>query len=174
MSYCIILCGPPGAGKTSLAKALSKRGRFVHLDKDALEPHADTRDPEYRDHIRPRLYKQLAQLAESHLQAGDSVIIDAPFLHQFNEETGIGSFTSLLPPETEISIYWLQAGEDTLKQRIRERGEARDLVLQQTGLDIWYEEDQHLFEAPAGIAVISTEGRSAEQIAEAMIAPPDY
>lgn len=86
----LIVCGLPGTGKSTLAKAVAERTGFVHLASDVVRKElaglkpGDAR-PEsygegiYSEHFTERTYAELARRAEELLKRGRSVILDATF-----------------------------------------------------------------------------------------------
>jgi len=77
----VVLVGPPGAGKSHLARALAARHPFAHLDSDSLR-RAVFKRPAYTNAENLRLFKAYHELMGRLLRRGVSVICDATNLKE--------------------------------------------------------------------------------------------
>jgi predicted kinase len=80
-SQLIIISGLPGAGKTSLAKALHRQLDAIHLNTDMIRAELEKKgryDPQTKALIYEELRRRVAQI----LGHGKRVIIDATFYQQ--------------------------------------------------------------------------------------------
>lgn len=74
----IIVCGLPGTGKTTLARALAERFSAVHISSDLIRKEMMAR-PTYNPDEKARVYEELVERVASLLAGGDSVVADATF-----------------------------------------------------------------------------------------------
>jgi predicted kinase len=77
----VVLCGPPGAGKSHLARALAARHPFAHLDSDRLR-RALVNWPAYSPAESARLFAAYHEVMDRLLARGVSVICDATNLKE--------------------------------------------------------------------------------------------
>ena len=138
-----IVCGPPGAGKTTFATKLAADRGAVLLDSDQVAQRLvraglglagmdpDDRDsPAYKAAYREPVYETLWDLAVingRHLP----VVVAGPF----TRECGDVSWPEKIAARTgmPVEIWFMHCAEETRRQRIAARGEARDT----SKLDDW-------------------------------------
>jgi len=141
----ILFAGHAGTGKSTLAKKalpliVEKTGEdFFFLDKDtvygAYSAHVmelttqnpnDRDSPYYLENLRDWEYRGLLDIAKENLLLGVNVILVGPFSKEiqsgrmFNAE-GLG-----IPPQTSISIAWIDLEVNEAKARMQKRGDPRD------------------------------------------------
>lgn len=143
MNVLHIVCGPPGAGKTTFATKLVAEWGAVFLDSDQVAQRLvraglqlagmdpDDRDsPAYKVAYRDPVYETLWDLAVingRHL----SVVVAGPF----TRECGDASWPEKIAARTgmPVEIWFVHCAEEIRRQRIAARGEARDA----SKLDDW-------------------------------------
>ena len=74
----IIICGLPGSGKTTLAKALCKALPALHVSSDLMRKRLFPK-PAYSEAEKARVYSAMMLEAERALRAGKDVVADATF-----------------------------------------------------------------------------------------------
>lgn len=74
----IIVCGLPGSGKTTLARALARKYSAVHLSSDIVRKKI-VAAPTYSAEEKRRVYDEFAAHAERLLAKGKDVVADATF-----------------------------------------------------------------------------------------------
>lgn len=79
----IVFAGPPGTGKTSLARSVARELRAVYLDKDTIKDAAmtlgrDLKIERIAELAGPLSYELLVDLARDNLTLGHPVILDSP------------------------------------------------------------------------------------------------
>lgn len=90
MSRVIVICGPPGVGKTTLAQELSKKFKMASLHKDVIKEHlyalenGRTLDDSIR--IGKVAIFLLLDLAEDIIQNQTDIILESAFDHPKNIE----------------------------------------------------------------------------------------
>lgn len=120
MSYLILVCGLPGAGKTTLAKSLEHRSDAIRLSPDEwIEPLlSDKRDRAEMDRLRPAIEEIQWTLICRLLSTGASVIWEQGFWHK-DERLKFRSQASLLG--AKVVLHVLDLSVETLKKRISAR-----------------------------------------------------
>ncbi len=125
----ILVCGPPGAGKTTLAWALSARlgAPVVSSDvvrKALLGMKPTQRGPRglqqgiYRPEVTRRVYARLLSLASTILRAGRSVILDATYpLRAWRAEAS----RLARDEKTAFVIVECRADASTVARRLKKR-----------------------------------------------------
>ena len=134
----IVLCGLPGSGKTTLAKALESRLSAVHLCPDdwldALS--IDLYDEEKRARIEALQWKLGQQL----LSLGLTVIIDwGTWGRSERDELRVGARAL----GAAVELHYIQAPADVLLDRIQRRGRENPPITSEA-LSQWLK----TFEAP--------------------------
>lgn len=128
--WLLLVSGPPGAGKSTLAKALAADYGAVLLDKDCIDDpfSPNRRDAQYREQVEPRVLAAMLQLATLNLGVGHPVILDAPWTHLFlNEPEWIDRIQETArATAARLVILECLISETTLRQRMTVRGFARD------------------------------------------------
>lgn len=138
----ILMCGLPGAGKTTLANQLAAQRGAVRLTKDEWQ-RALGSSPWNRD-VGERIEQQLRRLAEEILVLGVSVVLDFGLwarverdeLRETARRLGVG-----------VELHHLDVPIDELWRRIDERNSAPPWVDEPIGradLEAWWQ----VFEAP--------------------------
>ncbi len=138
--HVLLIGGYAGSGKTELARILAHGTGWPVLDKDtltravveaALEAHGCTPDDResdiYLEVIRPREYEALISATRENVECGNSAIVAAPFIREFQTESWLSrtkaDFTAL---GATMTLVWVNCDPDTMQTYLRHRGAARD------------------------------------------------
>ncbi|MFG1716954.1 GntR family transcriptional regulator [Micromonospora sp. NPDC049203] len=136
----ILVGGYAGSGKTELGRILARETGWPMLDKDTLtrpvveaaletlglSPH-DRESQTYLDTIRPREYEALQDAASENVQCGNSVIVTAPFIREFNDPAWMARTRAYYQAASAVAVVvWVYCDGDTMLTYVRRRGAARD------------------------------------------------
>ena len=141
----ILFAGHAGTGKSTLAKKalpliIEKTGEdFFFLDKDtvygAFSAHVmeltthnpnDRDSPFYLNHLRDWEYQGLIDVARENLLLGVNVILVGPFSKEIQSGHMLNPEALGIPPQTSISIAWIDLDAQEAKLRMEKRGDPRD------------------------------------------------
>jgi len=137
MSKAYIVCGPPGAGKSTYGKKLACLKKAVIIDIDTaterLVQHSlsvqrldkDDRDsPHFKDSFRLLIYEQMFDLALENLVINNVVIVGP-----FTKELQIPNWPKLLSRRLNhpVEIHLVRCRPDIRRLRMIHRGNPRDL-----------------------------------------------
>jgi predicted kinase len=132
----IIVCGSPGAGKSSYAKTLASTRRAVLLDIDTvterlvqLALQETDRDPDDRDSayfkrtFRQPIYETLFDIARENLPFLDVVMV-GPFTKEQRDPDWPAKLSQRLGGPVEVHYVFCPA--EVRRHRLTERGNPRD------------------------------------------------
>jgi len=141
----ILFAGHAGTGKSTLAKKslpliIERTGEdFFFLDKDtvygAFSAHVmeltthnpnDRDSPFYLNHLRDWEYQGLIDVARENLLLGVNVILVGPFSKEIQSGHMLNPQALGIPPQTSISIAWIDLDAQEAKLRMEKRGDPRD------------------------------------------------
>jgi predicted kinase len=141
----ILFAGHAGTGKSTLAKKglpliIEKTGEdFFFLDKDTVygaysahvmelttqNPH-DRDSPYYLENLRDWEYQGLLDIARENLLLGVNVILVGPFSKEIQSGSMFDPKALGIPPQTRITIAWIDLDEEEAKLRMQKRADPRD------------------------------------------------
>ncbi|MFE0530623.1 GntR family transcriptional regulator [Micromonospora parva] len=136
----LIVGGYAGSGKTELGRILARETGWPMLDKDTLtrpvleaaleliglSPH-DRESEQYLKLLRPREYEALMEAAAENVACGNSAIITAPFIAEFNDSAWLDrTRSSFVDKGAAVTFVWVYCDEGSMQTYIRRRGAARD------------------------------------------------
>ncbi|HZN20629.1 MAG TPA: GntR family transcriptional regulator [Micromonosporaceae bacterium] len=136
----VLVGGYAGSGKTELGRVLARQTGWPMLDKDTLtrpvveaaleilglSPN-DRESESYLTLMRPREYEALEAAAVENVSCGNSTIVTAPFLREFNDAAWIGRIQARFADlEALTTLVWVYCDEDSMHRYLRQRGAARD------------------------------------------------
>jgi predicted kinase len=133
-----IVCGSPGAGKTSYGKELAKlkqatfldidtaTERLVKLSLELLGKDVNDRDSNYfKTHFRNPIYEQLFDIAQENL-AWNNVIITGPFTREIKDPSWTDKLSARLG--VPVEVHYVFCPPSIREVRIRQRNNPRDLA----------------------------------------------
>ncbi len=138
-----VVAGPPGAGKSSVARALVDRLAMLDrapalLDKDTLfgglvgellaaaGRRPDEREGDWYDlHVKVHEYAAMTAAARQIRASGCPVLLDAPFTAQIRDPRRWRDWLGELGGEP-VRLVWVRTDAATLRRRLVQRSEPRD------------------------------------------------
>jgi len=138
--HVVLVGGYAGSGKSELGKVLARQTGWPLIDKDTLtrpileaaleliglSPN-DRESDTYLKLMRPREYEATMATAVENVACGNSVILAAPFLREFQDHAWLdrtqAKFADL---GARMHLVWVYCDEDSMHRYIRQRGAARD------------------------------------------------
>ncbi|TDC82502.1 GntR family transcriptional regulator [Micromonospora sp. KC606] len=136
----VLIGGYAGSGKTELGRILARATGWPMLDKDTLtrpiveaaleilgQSPNDRESETYLKVVRPREYEALSSAAEENVQCGNSAIVTAPFIAEFQDAQWLNRTKARFADMgAAVSVVWVYCDPDTMNLYIRRRGAARD------------------------------------------------
>jgi dephospho-CoA kinase len=136
MGQIIIVCGPPGAGKSSYGKKLAAERKAALLDLDTATERLirlalsesghdpDDRDSEYfKETFREPLYETLFDTARENAAWTDVVII-GPFTREIKDPSWPDKLGDAL--SAPVAVHYVTCEAQIRRQRLLHRGNPRD------------------------------------------------
>lgn len=74
----IIICGLPGSGKSTIARALAKNLGADYINSDIIRKRM-FRKPTYTKKEKEAVYREMAAKTENSLRSGNNAVVDATF-----------------------------------------------------------------------------------------------
>jgi DNA-binding transcriptional regulator YhcF (GntR family)/predicted kinase len=136
----LLVGGYAGSGKSELGRIIARETGWPLLDKDTLtrpvvefalqslglSPH-DRESDRYVEEIRPREYEALEAATVENAQCGNSVIVTAPFVREFQDAAWVSrtraAFGAL---KATTSLVWIHCDAETMHTYLRHRSAPRD------------------------------------------------
>ena len=123
--------GHLGAGKTRATNTLEECVPIVVVDKDDIgDMFTESRKNDIHARMRNRCYQVLYAVADSHLRAGRSVLLDVPFNDRkdfYGNEEWEGHMRELAGrSEADLKVIWCVATSDEKERRILVRTSTRE------------------------------------------------
>jgi hypothetical protein len=113
----VLVCGLPGAGKTTVAGAVADRLDAVRIRTDVVRKDLFD-DPEYTDAETDAVYRAVCDRASAALDAGDDVVLDGTFRERAFREP---AFDVASEHDADRLVFKVEADADVVKERIRQR-----------------------------------------------------
>lgn len=165
---CIFIQGVAGVGKSSVSKLLSQKTGWTLIDRDAV----GTSSIEDKDTERATAYENLARRAAEELGRGNRIVVDAPFLKEYQENTftdWIDYVVSLVIKdirhfELHYKAIWLSANQNKRKERRISRAAKRDSRITDWDAELQKEDREYL--RPPGVLEIPTDSVLPDQVVE--------
>ncbi|HEU0242029.1 MAG TPA: AAA family ATPase [Micromonosporaceae bacterium] len=135
-----VVAGPPGAGKTTVARSLSARlsPPAAMLDKDTVyggfaaaviatagEAPGRREGPWYELHVKAYEYAGLAATARDIRASGCPVVLVAPYTNEIHDPAQWRRLVEAVGGEP-VRLVWLDCDADSLFARLVERASAND------------------------------------------------
>ncbi|MBD3397741.1 AAA family ATPase [Candidatus Micrarchaeota archaeon] len=114
----VLVCGLPGAGKSTLAKALAEKLSAVYLSSDIIRMKMLS-ERTYSEHEKYKVYGRMVEEAGKLLSAGKAVVCDATF---YKKKTRAEMRGAAEKAGAELHIILCQLDEQTLEERMEQRG----------------------------------------------------
>ena len=134
----IVVCGGPGAGKSTYAQRLAEQRQAVLLDIDTVTDRLvrlalaasghkeDDRDSDYfKKHFRGPIYNTLFDIARENLARLD-VIIVGPFTREIRDSSWPARLQTALGASVEI--HYVDCQPEVRRKRLAQRGASRDFA----------------------------------------------
>ncbi len=153
-----IVCGSPGAGKTTYARKLAAAQHAVLLDIDTASERLvrvalreSGRDPNDRDSdyfkrtYREPIYETLFDVARENVPFQEVVVV-GPFTKELRDPDWPSKLSQTLGGPVEV--HYVSCAPEIRRQRLAQRGDARDLAKLRDWENYiqYYEERQPVFE----------------------------
>jgi len=123
----VLIAGPAGVGKTTVASHLTEKLRWVHCDIDDTNASTFAHIPPTQlDSAREQRYAELAKRTDTALAQG-SVIVTAPFSLEVQTEGGLSAYEELAQSHQACFVsFGLVLDPQLLVARVQERKAERD------------------------------------------------
>ena len=134
----LVICGPPGSGKTTVGRLVAAQLGAAMLDLDTatadlveviavLGGGSNLDDPAFADLTRSARYATLRHLAHDSLDAGVDVVLIAPFSAERRDLVAWGRLHDDLAAHGAIvTMVWIRLSANEVQARVAQRGAVRD------------------------------------------------
>lgn len=118
----VVVCGPPGVGKTTVSESIVERLDAVLVRTDVVRRDVAP-DPEYTEAERKRVYDELFSRGRAAIRRGDDVVFDGTFQYRQMRERARDLADDL---GAEFRSVKVECEESVVRERIeaREGGES--------------------------------------------------
>ncbi|GAB3472299.1 GntR family transcriptional regulator [Actinophytocola sediminis] len=139
-SQLLLIGGYAGSGKTALGRIIARETGWPILDKDTLtrpvveaglecmglSPN-DRESEGYLMTMRPREYEALYAAWIENVECGNSAIVTAPFIREFNDSAWLNRVeATCVDLNVDVTIVWVYCDAESMFTYVRHRGAARD------------------------------------------------
>jgi predicted kinase len=136
MNQAYLVCGSPGAGKTTYGKKLAKEKQAVFLDIDvaterlvrlalslAGQNPEDRDSPYFKQHFRDPVYEQLFDIARDNLPLSN-VVIAGPFTQEMKDPKWPEKLAARLG--APVNVHYVFCPPHIRQERMIKRADSRD------------------------------------------------
>ncbi|WP_255150001.1 AAA family ATPase [Halorarius halobius] len=113
----IVVCGLPGAGKTTVSEAIADRLDAVRLRTDVVRKDV-LADPDYTPEETRRVYAELLDRGRERLDDGERVVLDGTFKRGWQRK---GARTAADDTGVPFQLVRVDCDETTVRERIAAR-----------------------------------------------------
>lgn len=117
MTRLVVVCGPPGVGKSRVAEYVRDEIDGTVFRSDVIRKHLFGPEPEYTKEESLQTYGFMFERALELLEYGYSVVLDATFMKESSRETA----KKLGEKADGFTMLRVECDPTTTKQRIRNR-----------------------------------------------------